>query len=246
MIAGLTIALCAGAIGACLGSYAATAALRLTGSEQSLWGRSHCDACGVELGFVSTLPIISFVQRQGTCAICGARIDVAHLVGELSGVVIVLSALAIAPFGRAVMLAGLGLALLASSIVDMRSQRLPDGLTLAAGGIGATLAAQRSIESLLIGCATAAGAFALLELVRRGYQRFRSEPGLGFGDVKLVSALAIWLGLAIPWALVLAAVGGLVGMVIFRPRRRRLAFGPYIAASAWIVGLFGEASGWLT
>jgi leader peptidase (prepilin peptidase) / N-methyltransferase len=244
MIWALVAILLAGAIGACLGSYAVTAALRLTAAEQSLLGRSHCDTCGIELGYAATVPIVSFVRLRGCCSSCGGRIDVTHLIGELAGLMIVLSALSAAPPQRAILLAALGLTLLASAVIDARSQRLPDRLTLVIGAIGAVLAAQRSMGSLAAGCAAAVIAFVTLELVRRGYQSLRREPGLGFGDVKLIAALGLWLGVATPWALVLASVAGFVGLVLFERARARIAFGPYIAVAAWTVGLFSEARGW--
>jgi leader peptidase (prepilin peptidase)/N-methyltransferase len=82
--------------------------------------------------------------------------------------------------------------------------------------------------------------------VRRGFQRFRGQAGLGFGDVKLITALAFWLGLATPWAVVAAAGIGLAFAVLRGAGRRneRFAFGPMIAAAAWIVGMTREAGLW--
>src|SRR5690349_21177897 len=48
-------------LGACLGSFAATAALRFSRAEPFIAGRSHCDACGMRLGFAATLPLVSYV-----------------------------------------------------------------------------------------------------------------------------------------------------------------------------------------
>jgi leader peptidase (prepilin peptidase)/N-methyltransferase len=74
----------------------------------------------------------------------------------------------------------------------------------------------------------------------------RGDPGLGFGDVKLIGALALWLGDLTPWMVVGAAILGLVASALLKPSGGRLAFGPAIAASAWTLGLVREANLWST
>jgi len=231
-------------VGACLGSFVVTAALRSTRAEQALVGRSRCDSCGVTLGFARTLPVVSYLGQGGACTTCGSRIDPLHLVGEIAGGMIVAAALLAAPIERAGLLAALGLMLLASALVDTRTQRLPDLLTLAVAVIGVLLAALRSPVDLLIGAVAAVLTFLVLEALRRGFLALTGKPGLGFGDVKLAAALALWLGLATPWAIAIASVMGLVAMTIKRPADGRLSFGPAIAMASFGVGLLREAGAW--
>jgi leader peptidase (prepilin peptidase)/N-methyltransferase len=232
--------------GLCLGSFAATAAIRMTRSEQALVGRSHCDGCGVQLSFAQTLPIAAFIRLGGACNACGGRIDRTHLVGELAGAAIVVSALATVPLASAVLLTTLGLALLASSVIDVKTQKLPDLLTgvIAATGLGA--AWLRSPQAALEGFAAGALSFIVLETTRRAFLALRGRHGLGFGDVKLIAALAFWLGLATPWAVFLAAAIGLAAAGPMRRGDGRFAFGPFIAIGAWIVGLMQEVHPWLS
>ncbi len=235
--AGLAIVL-----GACAGSYATTAAMRTARAEQSTLGRSHCDSCRVPLTMAQTVPVISFSTSGGRCAACGARIDPLHPVGEITGAAIALASISLAPFPQALLLGALGLVLLASSIVDARTLRLPDLLTAAAAVLCATLASLQGLEALLVGLATAVAAGVVLQCLRWGFQAAKRDPGLGLGDVKLIAALALWLGPATAWVVVLASVGGLVLMAMMRPKDGRLAFGPLIAGSAWIIGLAMEAN----
>ena len=231
-------------VGACLGSFAATAALRSARAEQALIGRSRCESCGVTLGFARTLPVVSYLGQGGACATCGSRIDPLHLVGEVAGGVIVAAALFAAPIERAGLVAALGLALLASALVDARTQRLPDLLTLAVAVIGTLLAAFRSPLDLLIDAIAAVLTFLVFEALRRGFLALTGKPGLGFGDVKLATALALWLGLATPWAIAIASGLGLAVMAIRRPADGRLSFGPAIAVASFGVGLLQEAGAW--
>ena len=245
MIASQALILVAGTFaGACVGSYAATTALRMTRAEQAVAGRSRCDACGVALGFARTAPVISYISLGGACADCGGRIDPIHLAGEVGGAVVVLAALLVAPPLTAALLVALGLLLLTTALVDAKTQRLPDALTAAIAVIGAVLAAQRSATDLAIGVAAAALTFAVFEAIRRGFLATQGKPGLGFGDVKLAAALALWLGLATPWAMAAASVLGLAAMGVVRPANGRLSFGPAIALAAFAIGLIREAWAW--
>ena len=134
--------------------------------------------------------------------------------------------------------------LLTAGIVDAKSKRLPDVLTAAAAVLAAGLAVEAGWEALGRGLIAGALAFGVLEIVRRVFERVRGRSGLGFGDVKLMGALAIWLGLLTPWAVVIGSALGLGAFAVLRPKDGRIAFGPALAAGAIIVGLLGEARLW--
>lgn len=236
----------AAAAGLALGSYAVTAGVRLARAEPSSAGRSHCDGCGVELGFRQTIPIISYWRSGGVCASCGGRIDPIHLAGEVAGLIVVVSAVLLGDPLRAMLVAAVGLLLIGASATDWRVFRLPDAITAAIAIACVALAATRSAEQLIAGLAMAAllgGALQTMRFVRR---RAGRDPGLGFGDVKLVAALAIWLGLAGQWMVVGASMIGLLMARLGRPDVQKLAFGPAIAGAGWIIGMGGEAGWWPT
>ncbi|WP_216361177.1 prepilin peptidase [Caulobacter mirabilis] len=133
--------------------------------------------------------------------------------------------------------------LTASSIVDARSRRLPDPLTLAVALLAVALAALDGWSRLATGLAAGVVTFLVLEGVRRGFMANRGRPGLGQGDVKLFAALALWLGLATPWAVALASALGLAIALVVRPADGRIPFGPAIAVAALGLGVAGEM-GW--
>jgi leader peptidase (prepilin peptidase)/N-methyltransferase len=73
-------------------------------------------------------------------------------------------------------------------------------------------------------------------------RRLDGEPGLGLGDAKLVAALALWLGSATAYMILLATLLGLTVAVLGRAGPRQpLAFGPMIAAAGWAVGVAKES-----
>ena len=238
------LAVVALAVGLCIGSYAGTTAVRAAQGESALTGRSRCDGCGLSLGLLRTVPVVSFVSLGGRCGACGARIDPFHVVSEVLGGALLAVPVLLFPLGKGLTLAALGEILLASALVDFKTLRLPDALTLAAAAVGVGLAWLQGLDRLLLGLACGAIAFVVLEGARRTFAALRGRSGLGFGDVKLTAALAIWLGPLTVWALVLACAAGLVQFVLTRPGNGKIAFGPAIAASAFGLGLIQEALRW--
>jgi leader peptidase (prepilin peptidase)/N-methyltransferase len=191
-----------------------------------------------------TVPILSYIQQRGVCTVCRAGIDPTHLIGEIAGGAVLLSAIAASPTPRAAPLAALGFLLLATGVYDSKTQKLPDLLTVLIAVLGLVLAGSRSLEALVVGLVSAVLAFVVIEGVRRLFLKLRRKPGLGFGDVKLIAALAIWTGVATPWVVVIAALIGLAALLIRPPTDGKLAFGPCIAVAAWLVGVGGEAHLW--
>ncbi len=187
------------------------------------------------LGVLATVPIVSYPVLRGACHACGMRIEPTHLIGEVAGAVLGFLAFWLTPPAVASLILLLGLVLLAASIIDQKSRRLPDALTLCAAVLSLGLATLAG--TLLVGLVTAAVTFGALEVVRRGFIQFKGYAGLGAGDVKLLAALSIWLGLATPWALVLASAAGLAAILMGRPKRGMVAFGPFIAGGALAIGL---------
>lgn len=234
----------AGAVGLALGSYAATAAIRFARAEGSSAGRSHCDACGASLSFAQTVPVISYLRLGGACAGCGSPIDPLHVVGEIVGASVVVLSLLCAPLPYALTLTILGLLLLTASIIDVKIQRLPNVFTAAIAVLCGALALQASMAEAVAGLGAALVSFGLLQGVRLWSHHRRGREGLGLGDVKLISALALWLGLATPWMVVLASILGLGSVAILRPKMGRLAFGPMIGAAAFIIGVIRESGAW--
>jgi leader peptidase (prepilin peptidase)/N-methyltransferase len=131
----------------------------------------------------------------------------------------------------------LGAALVAIAVIDFRTYRIPDWLSLplvAAGLAWSTLAEPQRWGAHLVGAALGYGSLAGFGAL---YFRLRRREGLGLGDAKLFAAGGAWLGWqALPLVLAVAAVAGLV----FALATRRwlptapIAFGPWLALGIWL------------
>ncbi len=135
------------------------------------------------------------------------------------------------------------------TIIDLRSHRLPNVLTLSAYPIVGVLLALPAIaegrgEDLLravLGGAVVLACYGVLHLV--------NPAGMGLGDVKLAGPMGALLGW-LSWSVVLVggflgfALGAVVGIALLVARRAgrksALPFGPFMLAGAWIAILAAD------
>lgn len=149
-----------------------------------------------------------------------------------------------ADIGWSVALAGL---LAALAVIDLKTFRLPNSLTLAVAGLGGVMVWvtradmwQHHLIGGLIG-------YGVLWGVEVGYKALRGREGLGRGDAKLLGALGLWVGwTGLAPTLLIASFGGLVFALIYSIRSGNgspgmIAFGPWIALGGWIIWLAGPA-----
>lgn len=241
MIESLTRIAAGVCVGSILGSFVTNWGVRAARGEQAMIGRSRCDTCAAPLDFVTSAPIVSFAILGGRCKACRAPIDPVHPLGETAGALIGAFALLAPSPAEGALAAGLGFTVLAASVIDAKTLRLPNALMAATALLALGLAIVR--HEWIPGLAAALVVGGGLAAVRLGV-RSGGQPGLGLGDVKLAAALALWLGLASSWMLVVAAALGLAAMKIKRPAGGKLAFGPWIALGAGVVGSAREWNGW--
>lgn len=121
--------------------------------------------------------------------------------------------------------------------IDIRSGIIPDWLNLAIAILGVIRAAMiggwpTAVELIAEGILIGAVVWAL----RWVYFRLRKVQGLGLGDVKLMVASGIWIGLdGVPTQLLVAACTALAVALALRllgtqmTRHTALPFGPFLA-----------------
>jgi leader peptidase (prepilin peptidase)/N-methyltransferase len=192
------------------------------------------------------LPGAGRPRLRGRCPECAARLGAGSVAAELLTAA-VLAVLA-AGFGPSPVLPAFcyfGVLAVALALIDARTQRLPDFLTLPSYPIAAALLAAaapatpggvRSILDALTGMAVAWLLFLAQALIY--------PAGIGWGDVKLSGVVGLylgWLGLGAVAAglflgYLLAAIVGVTLLIAGRASRTsRLAFGPFLLTGALAV-----------
>ncbi|WP_175484820.1 prepilin peptidase [Jannaschia pohangensis] len=135
------------------------------------------------------------------------------------------------------------------SVVDFRHYIIPDLAVLGLLLIGVIMIwrLDSPLADHFIGAVFWSTAFFFVAKV---FSIYRGFEGLGLGDVKLVAALGLWLGM--PGMIVTvfaAALGGILVLIVGRVLKRAkepldetaIAFGPFLCLSAWAVWLQGAA-----
>ncbi len=144
----------------------------------------------------------------------------------------------------------LGLLLVWISVIDVERFEIPDtasAFLALSGGIFAYLSGQTVFAEHVIGGVAWAVAFWLVAGI---YAKWRGWQGLGFGDVKLMLGIGLWLGLNATTVVVFSAsITGIIVILIMSAVGRAqiaelgktgIAFGPFLCLSAWIVWLFKD------
>lgn len=140
----------------------------------------------------------------------------------------------------------LAAALIALSVIDLATLRLPDAITLPLILTGPALAFAFGWGGVLWRVASAGVGFLALFAVAHGYRALRGRAGLGLGDAKLFAAAGAWLGMeALPSVLLWACGAALLAVILAALTGRqvkatsRIPFGPFLALGFWAVWLYG-------
>ena len=137
--------------------------------------------------------------------------------------------------------------LLEISLIDIKTLRIPDKLSLPLIVVGLALAAITSRTAALDHAIGAAAAFLLFAGLGEVFFRLRGIDGLGLGDAKLFAAAGAWLGWQnLPLVLLLATFGGLIQALLWQRQKPQahLAFGPWIALAMGLVWISMHFTGW--
>jgi leader peptidase (prepilin peptidase)/N-methyltransferase len=254
--------------GACVGSFLNVCIHRIPRELSVVTPRSACPHCGRPIPWYLNIPILSWLLLRGRCRFCAAPIAARYILVEaLAGVLFLLVWLKFAPspgprpLGLAPIadwrlvpiywLAVTGLVL--GTFVDFEHMIIPDRVTLggiltglALSGLAPALHGETEVMRGLLwsSLAAAAGWGALWLTAAVGTWVFKKEA-MGFGDVKLLSAIGAYLGSRAVFFSVLfsSLCGSIVGLTLVALKRRemqgRIPFGPYLSLAALVWILWG-------
>lgn len=259
----------AGLLGLVMGSFINCWAWRSTHGESVLAGRSHCPACGHELGVRDLVPILSWLLSGRKCRYCGSLVSARYPATEL---VCALAFMAIVyVYGLSLetveLLAFAGV-LLFLSLTDIDDFIIPNACIVVALAIRAVyLAAAYFMGTLALPeigyyLASGFGMGIALVIVVLAADKVLGRESMGGGDLKLYAVAGFYFG----WqqGLFLVIVSCILGILVALltsgrvgaptgegssedgPEeegfmRRPIPFGPSIAAACVITMLVGNA-----
>lgn len=208
---------------------------------------SRCPHCNNPIRAHQNIPVVSYLLLGGKCAQCKAKISIQYpLVELLTGL---LSAYVIWHFGPTVQGASMLVLtwfLIAMSGVDIKTQLLPDNLTLPLIWFGLLLSlwsvfipAEAAIVGAIVGYMSLWTVFQLFRLVT-------GKQGMGYGDFKLLAVFGAFGGWELlPLIIIMSSlVGAVVGSIALKmqgaDRQTPIPFGPYLAIAGWIGLIWGQ------
>ena len=210
--------------------------------------RSHCPHCKHQLAWWENIPVFSWLALRGRCRSCKAPISIQYPLVELLTMLLVLCCVWRFGFGWQ----GFGAIvftcyLIALSGIDLRTQLLPDQLTLPLMWLGLVasidalfIPAKHALVGAIIGYLSLWSVWCL-------FKQLTGKEGMGHGDFKLLAALGAWIGLKgiLPTILLSSLVGAIIGSVWLaakgRDRATPIPFGPYLAIAGWITFFWGQS-----
>ncbi len=209
--------------------------------------RSHDPDTGDPLAWWENIPVVSYLILRGRSRYSGKRISLQYPLVELLTMALLLVCVWRFGFGWQGFGAGLLTCfLIALAGIDLRTQLLPDSLTLPLLWLGLVAAVENlyiTPKDALLG---AMAGYISLWSVWWVFKQLTGKEGMGHGDFKLLAALGAWCGLSgvLPTILLSSVVGAILGSVMLarqgRDRATPIPFGPYLAIAGWIVFLWGD------
>ncbi|GIU99651.1 MAG: prepilin peptidase [Actinomycetota bacterium] len=227
--------------GLAFGSFLTVVIHRVPAGGSVVRPRSRCPSCGTAIRARDNVPVLSWLLLRGRCRSCGARISAAYPLTELA------TGLLFAGGGRsrhpdpwrAVLLAPFLGVLLALSVIDARTKKLPNRIVYPSLGIAAAYlvvarlaGAPFDLARAAIGLLAYGGGLLVVALI--------SPRGMGMGDVKLAALIGLVLGalglryvaVAAGLGILFGGVGAIVALLAGAPRKQAVPFGPFLAAGA--------------
>lgn len=250
--------------GLLLGSFLNVCIYRIPRDLSVVTPRSFCPECGTQLPWLQNIPVVSYFFLSGRCRSCAQSIGIRYPLVELTTAILFL--FTAMTFGFT--LPSLKWIIFESLLVvlfwtDLEERILPDEITLGGGfaalllagfvavpgSLGATLQPNWPLrwQSLLNACLGALLLSLPIWLIGAAYGRLRGREALGFGDVKLLVMLGLFLGpenglLAL---LIGAVAGSIIGITILLwtkqdARSYEMPFGSFLCAGAMLIPFLSE------
>ncbi len=219
------------AFGLCTGSFLNVCIYRIPKNISIARGSSMCPECGTPLRPADLVPVFSFLFLRGKCRHCRAPISPMYPIVELLCGVLFLLSFYLFGLSLQTLVAWIAVSvLIAASFIDIRTMEIPDGISvaLAVAGILSFFIPGSVLWDRLLGIACAAGPLLLIHIFSKG-------AAMGMGDIKLMAAAGLMLGVKLSFFALFSAVlfGAAVSVILLalklKGRKDEIPFVPFLS-----------------
>lgn len=234
--------------GLIIGSFLNVVISRLPEKKSIIKPRSHCPGCKKPIKFYDNIPVISYIVLGGRCRNCKTEISIRYpLIESFTAFSFWLAYFYFSADLVYTAFVILFICLLISlAIIDLTYMILPDELTLGGALIFLVYSFFHPYITTLNALIAAFGSAVIFTGLYFFYLKVKKIEGLGFGDVKMMLLLGLFLGLnQLLIAILVASLSGLiVGIfyIIFKGKtlKLKLPFGTFLGIGSYISLFFGR------
>lgn len=234
-------------VGLILGSFLNVVIYRLPRGLSLVKPGSFCPSCNSPIKWFDNIPVISFIILGGKCRNCKKSISLRYPVVEILTAIALLLVykkfyFSFQFFGSVIF----ALSLIVLAFIDLENKILPDKITLSGFVFFLFYSLSNPYKKIwdsLGGALVGAGSLLLIYLL---YYYIRKEEGLGFGDIKMMLMVGVFLGLGKTFLTLIIAsfIGSLAGLVIAiimkKGMKYALPFGVFLSIGAFVSLLWGN------
>lgn len=185
---------------------------------RTVMGHSHCLSCGTRLSSKELIPLFSYLVLQGRCLTCSSRIPSRYFLVEITtALLFVVAFLMSTTFIEFALHVLFLIILVLIAVYDIYHMVIPDEFVLSALVVAfASELYSLSLGKDLYGFGLDVVAALAASLFLMTLWRVSKGTWIGFGDVKLVIPLALMVGAASVFSLVVLSfwVGAVIGLLI--------------------------------
>lgn len=240
-------------LGISIGSFLNVLIDRLPRGEKIFKDRSHCESCKQDLKWYDLIPLFSFIQLRGKCRYCKSPIGWYYPIVELiTGMFFVSVYFKNFQFSMiSVLTIPYYLFIIAAFIVifftDLKYGIIPNKIVYPAILVTFIFLISQYPNILISNLLSAVGVFLFFFLLMIATEIIFKKSGMGFGDVKLVFFLGLFLGF--PKTLVAIYLAFLTGalisiiLIVFKKKKfsqGTIPFGPFLVLGTILALFWGE------
>lgn len=208
--------------------------------------RSHCFECKKQISWFNNIPLFSYLILKGKCSNCKVSyssryffIELIHVLGWLGLFAILGVSINFVVFAIVFSL------ILTMSMIDVDHKILPDGLVFSLYGLGLLFSiSEKSLISPEDAIFNSIVGFIVCHTFTSLYSKIRGQLMVGFGDIKLVTAMLAFIPVMnVVMSVLIACLLGIVFFIVMKIAKKMektdyMAFGQFICLGFFIQIIF--------
>ncbi|MGQ9618824.1 MAG: prepilin peptidase [Candidatus Aminicenantia bacterium] len=241
-------------LGLILGSFLNVLIYRIPRGLSIIKPGSSCPECKTPIKWYDNIPVLSFIILGGKCRVCkkpiSFRYPIVEIITSIALFLVYKKYLISFQFFGSVIFA---FSLIVLAFIDLEHKILPDKITIPgfifflfyslSNPYHFSNILSRKIIEILGGAIVGGGSLIFIYLL---YYLIRKEEGLGFGDIKMMLMVGVFLGivktiLTLVVASILGSITGLIiAIVMKKGMKYALPFGVFLSIGAFISLMWGN------